>query len=376
MPRGVIARKRAAAFSADRQTMIGGTDIAPILGVSEKKTRFAVWAAKVKAEHGDDKMNEEEREAGSFYEPFILKRFGDRFKVAVAPTNLTFRRKAAPFLGANPDGLVYRFGETPGTIHTPPIGLVDAKTRSPFQRGLWGPEGSDAVPADELCQMQWYMEILDLPIAYLAVFFDRQLVVFVIHRDRDLGALAVEEATAFWNDYVVTKKEPPFEGAAAADYLRHKFKAITEPMAEASQEDDVLVAKRLMLKAHIDVLKARLATVEATMMSRVGAAPGIAGTGYVVRWGAVKAKTKVDRKAVLTELLSFPLAEDTMVARAVRDQIEAAIARHTGVGEATRTLKVYFKGPRALPEVEIEPLPPVTALLNAATQEDSNGEEE
>ena len=348
----IVRIPRSADLAASRQSYIGGTDLAPILGISDRRTRFAVWASKVRADVHEPSDTEEEAAAGTFYEPFILRRFGERFRVRVQPTPFTYLRRGSPFLGANPDGLVLSKKGPYAKL----IGGVDAKTRSPFMRGLWGDAGTADVPTDELCQAQWYMEILDLPVWYLAVFFDRVLVVFVIPRDRELGALMVEEATAFWTDFVVPRKEPPFEGAAAADYLRRKFPHVTEPMKDATPDDDVLVARRILLKQHIAVLESRLDVVEGALKSRIAASSGLAGHGYIARWGERKAKTTVDWHAVVTELRSFPATADEETAAAVRAAIDAAIARYTKIGESSRALRVHFKGPRRLPEIELEPV--------------------
>lgn len=356
----LITKDRSLDLTTARQAMIGGTDIAPILGISERKTRFAVWASKVHANVKEDTANEEEAGAGTYYEPFILQRFAQRFGVHVEPTPYTYCRKGAPFLGANPDGLVCPRSDMA------PIGGVDAKTRSPFQRGAWGDTGTSDVPADELCQAQWYMEILDLPIWYLAVFFDRVLSVFVIPRDRELGALAVQEATAFWNEYVLPRKEPPFEGPLAADYLRRKFPHATDPIKDAEPEDDILVARRDLIRRHITVLKARLDIVEGALKSRIAAAPGIQGTGYLARWSESKAKRTVSWKSVVTQLRSFPVVADEEAARQVRAAIDEAIARFTTESEGSRSLRVYFRGPNNLPPVELEP---IHALPPAPTEE-------
>ena len=101
-----------------------------------------------------------------------------------------------------------------------------------------------------MCQVQWYLELLDLPVGYLAVFFDRQLSAFVVSRDRELGAMMVEEATAFWNDYVLPRREPPFEGAAAADYIHRKFPRVRRSLQQADVPDDILVARRDLIQRH------------------------------------------------------------------------------------------------------------------------------
>lgn len=353
----LIVTRRPKDFSRARREYLGGTDAAPLLGVSERKTRFQVFAEKMGA-LADFEMGEE-AEAGVFMEPLVLRRFAARFGVTIDTRPRTYRLRDMPFVGVNPDALLLG-------ADGKPVAVVEAKTRSPFQRGLWGEPGSSDVPPDELCQGQLYLEVLDLPTAYYPVFFDRAMTLFVVQRDRELGALILREAVAFWRDFIVPKKEPPFEGPAAAPYLLRKFPRVTEPMRDAEPEDDILVARRDLIKRHLTVLADRLVTVESALKARIGASPGLAGSCYVARWGEVKAKTTVGYKAALTELRSFPLFADEALSRTVRDAIDAAVARHTDVGEPTRALQVHFsKGPRALPPVDLEPVP-ANALPPAA----------
>lgn len=368
-PTGLIVTPRPKHFGAERGGYIGGTDIAPILGVSERTTRFAVWAKKVHADLPEDNTNAEERDAGQFYEPFILQRFAARFGVTVIPTADTYRLKDTPFLGANPDGLVYR-GRPDGLIAPSelgtPLGGIDAKTRSPFLRGAWGEAGTADVPTDEMCQAQWYAHLLDLPVWYLAVFFDRQLSVFVLPRDRELGALMVEEATAFWNDFILPKKEPPFDGPAAADYLRRRYPRVTEGLRDATMEDDILVARRDLMMRHMKALKSHLEAVNNSLMKRIAEAEGIQGDGYAARWFETKAKSATGWKAVVDELRSFPVVADEKTAEAIRKQIDEAIVRHTTQGEGSRTFNVFFeKGPRRLPTVKLPELPESSTERNA-----------
>lgn len=345
--------------------MIGGTDLAAILGVGERRTRFEVWLAKTGTVVSDNQMFAEEAEAGLFLEPLILRRFARRFSLRVDPSPATYRLRDRPFLGVNPDGFVYR------TESIEPFGLIDAKTRSPYRRSAWGEAGSADAPPDEMCQMQWSMEILDLTIAYLAVFFDRRMEVFVLPRDRELGALMIEEATAFWKDYVLTRREPPFEGAAAAAYLRKKYPSALLPLRPATDNEWLLAEKREALKHYIEQRQLQLSAIEGEIKDRIGDAAGFVGDGFKATWGERIGRTTVDWKAVVAELRSFPVVADEAIATAIREQIDTAINRNSTVGEPTRALKISFdKGLRLLPTVELPALP------EGSTEGENNGTEE
>ena len=324
-----------------RRSMIGGTDIAPILGVSTKKTRFAVWLQKTgQAAHEE---SGEEALAGQYLEPFVLEQFGKRLGVHVSPSPFTYRLADAPFLGANPDGLVH----DPATAKI--MGGVDAKTRSPYVRHSWGDSGSSDVPADEFLQAIWYCEVMDLDVWWDAVLFDRALSIYVIPRDRELGALAVQEATAFWNDYVATGREPAFEGAAAADYLSRRFPRAGTDILEAGPEDEKFVAMHAALRAQRDAVEEKLSAVDNALKARIGAAAGLRGERFNVSWSNRSGTEKTDWRAVVNELRSFPMDPDEAVARRVREAIDTAISSHTASAVPARVFRVTVKGPLALP---------------------------
>lgn len=351
----IIEPRDESRISEIRRTMIGGTDIAPILGVSEKRTRFAVWAAKVNADVTPDEGDDDFSEAGIYLEPFILRRFAERLKLTIQHPLPTYRLARTPFLGANPDAVVRN-------AQRRAIAGVDAKSRSPFVRHLWGDPGSGDVPPDEMCQGQWYMEICDIGLWYFPVLFDRKLEVFVLRRDRELGKLMVDEATAFWETYVVPRKEPPFEGPVAADYLRRKYPFALVPPKEAEPRDVKLVEARERLKKTIDQLELKLDAIEGELKSRIGDAEGLMGDGWKATWYEKDGAQRTDWKAVVTELRSFPIVADPEAAAAVHETIEAAIRRYTSRANPTRVLRVTFKGPRAVPDLEPEP---ATAALAA-----------
>ncbi len=346
MPRRALAlprltiRKRPDDLVTARRAYLGGTDIAGILGVSPHRTRFEVWASKLGLTADD---MSEEAEAGIYMEPYVLRRFATRYNLKLDTAPRTYRLRERPYLAVNPDAIVI-----------PNRALVDAKTRSPFKRHEWGESGSGNVPPDELCQMQWGMELLDLPVAYLAVLFDRRLEVFVLDRDRELGQMMLAEATIFWNRFVIPRREPPFEGPAAADYLRRKHPMALHPHRPADDTETALVEAREILARRIDGAQRQLEAVEGELKNRIGDHAGLLGRGFRATWFEREGALRPDWKAIVTELRSWPITENEETARQFRAAIDAAIDRHTVKGSPTRTLRITFSGPRALPSEDVK----------------------
>ena len=100
--------------------------------------------------------------------------------------------------------------------------LVEYKSTSIFARHKWGDAESDEVPPLYGLQVQWCLEILDLPLAHLFVGFGRDFQEngthqflyeetrrYVIPRDRELAAMALGYCARFQAEFIECRKLPP-----------------------------------------------------------------------------------------------------------------------------------------------------------------------
>lgn len=100
------------------------------------------------------------------------------------------------------------------SLHPPP----NARDRE----SKWGDPESDVVPPAYAIQCQWNLEILDLPLCHLFAGFGRDFVEgeqstflysetrrYVLPRDRELAAMALEYCERFQKDFIECRKLPP-----------------------------------------------------------------------------------------------------------------------------------------------------------------------
>jgi len=177
---------------SDRVGFIGGSDIAPILGLSQYRTPVDVWLEKT----GQAPPYTESKAArrGKFLENAILDWYEhDTGKILVRnipPISLSNH------LRMSLDALVE--GER----------VVDAKSVSPYVAKQWGTIGTDEVPLAYACQMQWYMGGMNLPEADLAALIGDDLKVYTVRFDCELYGQILAAAERFWHDHVLTMTPP------------------------------------------------------------------------------------------------------------------------------------------------------------------------
>jgi putative phage-type endonuclease len=149
-------------WHAARARGIGGSEVAPILGLSPFESRFGLWHRK----HGDLGPVEENPEMywGKILEPVIRDEFEARHgnDWCVETTGM-WRHSDREWQIGNPDALLHR-GTNP---RFQPDALLECKL-SMFGDG-WGEDGTDEVPPHVRCQVLWYLDVFGIDTAYVAV---------------------------------------------------------------------------------------------------------------------------------------------------------------------------------------------------------------
>lgn len=182
---------------AARAHGLGGSEIAPVLGLSPFESRFALWHRKA-ARLGPVEVTEI-MEAGNRLEAAIIGRFADDHPEWRIGKGATFHHHERPWQIANPDGLVFT---DPANFHDleltwSPDALVEAKFAL-YPEG-WGEPRTDQIPLHYKCQTQWYLDVFGLAVCYVIVFIGSQgrFVEYVVHADPRGQALMRERAQAF-----------------------------------------------------------------------------------------------------------------------------------------------------------------------------------
>ncbi|AKO92679.1 hypothetical protein BEH_11590 [Priestia filamentosa] len=193
-----------------RKKGIGGSDAAAIAGLSRWKSPVAVYLEKI-GEAPDGDINSEAAYFGTQLEDFVAKEFSKRTGLKVRRKNAMLQHPKHPFILANVDRLI--IGER--------IGL-ECKTASEYLKGEWEDE---EVPAAYLIQCQHYMAVTGYEAWWIAVLIGGNKFVYKkVERDEELIEQLIEIEVSFWNDNVLMKEPPLFDGSdASTDLLSHMY---------------------------------------------------------------------------------------------------------------------------------------------------------
>lgn len=243
-----------------RQSGIGGSDIAAIIGVSPYATAYDIYQSKTQP------VNEDTNEFaywGTVLEDTVAREFSKRSGLKIQNVNFLMRHPEHRWAIANIDRAIInrdvsgnvRFKD--GKLTTDQI--VEIKTASEYVGKNWGLEESDEVPDQYQCQAQWYMGVTDTQVCYMAVLIGgnkyRQ---YKIERHQDFIDYLFEAAESFWTNNVLAGVEPDATTLQNAKdkYPRHN------PDTTLDVELDSEAAKAF---EHYETLKAQEKEVKAAL---------------------------------------------------------------------------------------------------------------
>lgn len=184
-----------------RLSGIGASEIGGVVGADGAwDSGLTIWGRKVGKLPPDNDTVSEHIELGNLLEPVIASLYARRTGFELIESGTLVHPKD-PLRIATPDRLV----------KGRPRGAQIKKARS---RAAWGEEGTDDIPENIICQVQWEMGVAELELEDVPVlFWGSRLVVFTVHRDEELIGMLTEQAHKWWRDYVVTGRPPTPDGS-------------------------------------------------------------------------------------------------------------------------------------------------------------------
>jgi len=241
---------------AERRLGIGGSDVAAILCLSRRRGPLDIWRAKL----GLDDPGAEKpcMRRGKFLEPALLDWY-------------------AAETGQNPERDVvlvddWRRAQIDGRLTDR---VVEGKTVSvhAWRSGEWGDPGTDQIPEDHLCQVQWQMDMagVDLADVVVAVLPDDpdevmglsaaevmeqcDQHVYQIHRRRPVCDVIRDRCAKFWTLNVLKAVPPDARDYAEAETMWWQARAGSEIRAtpEIAQWVAALQVARNVAKAAREV---------------------------------------------------------------------------------------------------------------------------
>lgn len=188
---------------AARETGLGGSEIAAVMGFSPWVSRFTLWHRKagLVGEEADNKG----MSWGRRLEDVIAEKFEEDHPDFRTEFTGTWRSVARPWQLANPDRLI-RLPD--GTC-----AVLEVKTAHAMDGWKWGKPGSDDIPVYYRSQCLWYMDTLGLSECYLIVLIggndDREYLIPYHAGDAQL----LRDAGKEFLDSVAAEARPPIDGS-------------------------------------------------------------------------------------------------------------------------------------------------------------------
>lgn len=293
--------------SAYSERTIGGTGMSAVIGVNPYFTQMDLWLRVIGAvNQTPDNRN---MILGRRYEPIVADMFQGANEWCEVRKN--FSGTDAPcrvqdpeydFITGSPDRILFDGNN--------PIAGLEIKTANVFSKRKWGESGTNEVPVHYMVQCMHYMGLTGLHDWKLAVLFlddgqPNEYRSYNISFDEEVWSYMREEAVKWWKEYVEQMKEPPMYdtvGDTTIEYFRQKYPTNTQPIAEATEDEAVLMARLFDTQNELKALEARLEAEKTQLMSVIGEREGIYSPVGKITWKTTKGRYVTDWKSVAEEM--------------------------------------------------------------------------
>lgn len=222
---------------------IGGSDVSVIAGINKYKSVFQLWLEKI----GQITPQEDDSECihfGNILEPVIKKEFTRRTGLKIRAKKAILQSSEYPFMLADLDGVIYDNGE---------MCIFEAKTASAYKQELW----ESGVPEEYILQVQHYMAVTGSKKAYIAALVGgNKFFYHIVYRDETLVEKIINIEKEFWENSVISRKEPLADGSEATTvFLNETYKECNGNIVELPEE-------ALLLCDSYDELSAQLKSIK------------------------------------------------------------------------------------------------------------------
>lgn len=270
---------------------LGASDAAVVVGESQYKTPYVLWAEMTGLAPRDFVENEK-MEWGNILEPVIAEQFSRKTGLRLRDLGRTTlcRSKENPFMTATLDRLILHDGGDPEILEIKAVGAHMAEQ--------WETEA----PLMYQIQVQQQLYVTGLKKARIAALIGGQQLRWVnVERSEEFIEALVEAAGAFWN-LVQAKKEPPIDGSAGARAVLKKLYPQASPgvLISLGEESLSIDAELELVKAELKRVEERKSSLENQLISFIGDAEGVAlpnGAKYLYK--------NVDVKASVREIAAY-----------------------------------------------------------------------
>lgn len=270
---------------AVRRTMIGGSDVAKICGVSRFGGPMDVFMEKMG--HSAPLVETSPMAWGKLLEDTVARYWSKQTGIPVRRVNRTLRHPVRFFAGAHVDRLA-----------GPDI--LEVKTSGAFVANDWGEQDTDQVPADPFLQGLHYAYVLNRPKVHYAVLIGGQAFrKYVYERDRELEREIEDRVESFWHDNVEKGVPPDIDGSESAGrYLSLRHPRVLVPTVEWSEDIEAAALAYHAAREQETAATAAKGLWRNRIAELLGDAGEATAPGFVVRYSETAGAKRVDLDAL------------------------------------------------------------------------------
>lgn len=196
-----------------RKKGIGGSDVAPILGISKWTSSIDIWLSKTNQKH-DDCVQNEAMTWGHILEPVIREHFSKVTGKKVIEVPAILQSEEYPHMIANVDGLTTDSNGEPA--------ILECKCVSEYKRSEWD---NDSVPYYYMVQAMHYMAVTGINVTYFAALVGgNSFIIREVHADKEMQEMLIAVETDFWRKVVNMERPEPDASDACKDLLDSIYK--------------------------------------------------------------------------------------------------------------------------------------------------------
>lgn len=260
-------------LSPDDLRLIGGSDVAAILGRDPYKSAVDVWQRITTGKEPEVTLEQAKRmRRGTLMEPVIREMAREEFGLDLSgPDRLSLPDR--PYLRASLDDQHW-LDEMDREFD-----VVEFKSVESDWAHKWGAEGTDQVPENYLFQAQFYLWVTGVSkarvIPLIGVDDLRQ---YFVTASIDLHNLIAEAVEHFWRKNVLEKVPPPPDGSDSySEYLDQRYPRRTGELIQADDELIRLAAEHREARDQADKWEERKKLLAQQIAVRLGESDGCEG---------------------------------------------------------------------------------------------------
>ncbi len=285
---------------------ISGSELAAILGLSPYDTPMDIYCRKMGLI--EPKPENEPMRWGKATEHVVARRYEKKTGNFLFPsTDEGYQESLThcffPWWTGKPDRKIMEIiPNAPGHIAQAP-GLLEIKVVGERMAYRWGEAPDGEVPDEYLCQVAWYMPLLGVSWADLAVQIgNRDFRIYHIKRDLELEKSLMEAAQDFLNNHLIPGIPPRIDASESSRTYLHKiFPRETEDFLENDREADDLALELRLARQNMKVLGNHEALLENKLKELIGSHAGVQGEWGRISWKANKNGLRIFRPVFLEE---------------------------------------------------------------------------